>query len=138
MPSESTTETFIAMRLFIDNWRWADVPFISAPASAAQARQRVASNSRTVPHILFNAEPDIPLEPTVLALRVQRRKACRSASPRNCPTEGADLSRQAGIQLQRQLQRNDPEAYERLLLDVMAGDATLFMRRDASRRPGNS
>jgi glucose-6-phosphate 1-dehydrogenase len=91
----------------------------------------VAIQFKNVPHILFNAHPDVPLEPTVLALRVQ-------------PEEGLSLriaSKLPGPKVRiypvtlefnytASYSATTPEAYERLLLDVMAGDATLFMRRD--------
>ncbi len=133
VPSESTTETFVALRLFIDNWRWAGVPFYLRHGKRLPKRvSEVAIQFKEVPQILFNANPDAPLEPTVLSLRVQPeegmslRIASKLPGPRvriypvklefNYSTSFGDAT---------------PEAYERLILDVMAGDATLFMRRDA-------
>jgi glucose-6-phosphate 1-dehydrogenase len=85
-----------------------------------------------VPHILFNAHPDVPLEPTVLSIRVQPEEglALRIASKLPGPRVRIypvklEFNYSAGFG------ETTPEAYERLLLDVMAGDATLFMRRDA-------
>jgi glucose-6-phosphate 1-dehydrogenase len=133
IPPDSTTETFVAMRLFIDNWRWAGVPFYLRTGKRMPKRgSEVAIQFKTVPQILFNAHPDVPLEPTVLSLRVQ-------------PEEGLSLriaSKLPGPKVRIypvKLEFNyaagfggkTPEAYERLLLDVMAGDPTLFMRRDA-------
>jgi glucose-6-phosphate 1-dehydrogenase len=133
IPADSTTETFVAMRLFIDNWRWAGVPFYLRTGKRLPKRaSEVAIQFRDVPQVLFNAHPDVPLEPTVLSLRVQ-------------PEEGLSLrivSKLPGPKVRLfpvKLEFNysagfggeTPEAYERLLLDVMAGDATLFMRRDA-------
>jgi glucose-6-phosphate 1-dehydrogenase len=87
---------------------------------------------KATPQILFNADPATPLDPNVLAVRIQ-------------PDEGVGLSigsKLPGVTMRVQTVKMDfryrtaspqplPEAYERLLLDVMAGDATLFMRRDA-------
>jgi glucose-6-phosphate 1-dehydrogenase len=133
VPSDSTTETFVALRLFIDNWRWAGVPFYLRTGKRLPKRvSEVAIQFKEVPHILFNTNPDVPLEPQVLSLRVQPEEgvALRIASKLPGPRvriypvrmEFNYLSSFGGV---------TPEAYERLLLDVMAGDATLFMRRDA-------
>ncbi|MGF1582941.1 MAG: glucose-6-phosphate dehydrogenase [Gemmataceae bacterium] len=133
VPSESTTETFVAMRMFVDNWRWMGVPFYLRTGKRLPKRaSEVAIQFKSVPQILFNADPNTPLEPTVLSLRVQ-------------PEEGVSLriaSKLPGARLRiypvkmefnysSSFGEASPEAYERLLLDVMAGDATLFMRRDA-------
>jgi glucose-6-phosphate 1-dehydrogenase len=129
----STTETFVALRLFIDNWRWAGVPFYLRTGKRLPKRaSEVAIQFKEVPQVLFNASPDVPLEPTVLSVRVQpeeglaMRIACKLPGPkvRIYPVKMEfNYSSSFGGQ--------SPEAYERLILDVMAGDATLFMRRDA-------
>src|SRR5206468_7410041 len=68
----SSTETFVAMRLFIDNWRWAGVPFYLRTGKRLPKRaSEVAIQFKDVPQVLFNAHPDVPLEPTVLTLKVQ-------------------------------------------------------------------
>jgi glucose-6-phosphate 1-dehydrogenase len=133
IPADSTTETFVALRLFIDNWRWAGVPFYLRTGKRLPKRaSEVAIQFKDVPQVLFNAHPEIPLEPTVLSLRVQPEEglSLRIASKLPGPKvriypvkmEFNYSSSFGGI---------SPEAYERLMLDVMAGDATLFMRRDA-------
>ncbi len=131
--ADSTTETYVALRLFIDNWRWAGVPIYLRTGKAMPKRvSEVAVQFKSVPHMLFNSDTDHPLEPNVLALRIQ-------------PDEG--LALRIGTKLPGPKVRiypvkmdfrygstfgdQSPEAYERLLLDVMAGDATLFMRDDA-------
>jgi glucose-6-phosphate 1-dehydrogenase len=130
---DSTTETYVALKLFIDNWRWAGVPFYLRTGKRLPKRAtEIAVQFKAVPEVLFNLSPEMPLEPNVLALRIQ-------------PDEG--LSLRVGAKLPGPKVRiypvkmdfrygttfgeQSPEAYERLLLDVMAGDATLFMRRDA-------
>jgi len=129
---DSTTDTYVAMKVFVDNWRWATVPFYLRTGKRLPKRaSEIAVQFRAVPPILFNADPDAPIEPTVLVLRIQPdeglslRIAAKLPGPRVriYPVRmdfryGATFGDQA------------PEAYERLLLDVMAGDATLFMRRD--------
>jgi glucose-6-phosphate 1-dehydrogenase len=130
---DSVTETYVALKVFIDNWRWAGVPFyLRTGKRLAKRATEIAVQFKDVPQILFNANPSAPLEPNVLALRVQ-------------PDEGLSLriaSKLPGSKVRIYPVKMDfrygstfgeqgPEAYETLLLDVMAGDATLFMRRDA-------
>jgi glucose-6-phosphate 1-dehydrogenase len=133
IPADSTTETFVALRLFIDNWRWSGVPFYLRTGKRMPKRvSEVAIQFKEVPQVLFNAHPDVPLEPTVLSLRVQPEEglALRIASKLPGPKVRIypvklEFNYAAGFG------GTTPEAYERLLLDVMAGDQTLFMRRDA-------
>ena len=98
----------------------------------AKRASEVAIQFREVPHILFNAHPDVPLEPTVLSLRVQPEEGLALGIASKLPGPRVriypvklEFNYSAGFG------ETTPEAYERLLLDVMAGDATLFMRRDA-------
>ncbi|CAG0967253.1 glucose-6-phosphate 1-dehydrogenase [Myxococcaceae bacterium] len=130
---DSTTETYVAIRCFVDNWRWAGVPFFLRTGKRMPRRaSEIAVQFKDVPPILFNADASNPLESNVLALRIQ-------------PDEGLSLriaTKLPGPKVRIYPVKMDfrygttfgdqsPEAYERLLLDVMAGDATLFMRRDA-------
>ena len=130
---KSRTETFVALRVFIDNWRWAGVPFFFAPANGCPKRaSEISIHLKSVPPILFNTDPATPLDANVLSIRIQ-------------PNEGFALSIESKIpgphvrvypvkmdfQYGSTFGAPSPEAYERLLLDVMTGDATLFMRRDA-------
>ena len=130
---ESTTETYVALNVSIDNWRWAGVPFYLRTGKRLPKRaSEISVHLKDVPQILFNADPRTRLDSNVLSLRIQ-------------PDEGLSLrisSKVPGSKLQIYPVMMDfrygstfgnvsPEAYERLLLDVMAGDATLFMRRDA-------
>jgi glucose-6-phosphate 1-dehydrogenase len=128
----STTATYVAMRLTLNNWRWAGVPFYFRTGKRLPKRAtEVAIQFRNPPTALFEAEGDGDNVGNVLVLRIQ-------------PNEGASLSVMAKIPgSRRRLQevRMDfrygtafasppPEAYERLLLDVMLGDPTLFTRTD--------
>jgi glucose-6-phosphate 1-dehydrogenase len=130
--ADSTTETYAAIKLYIDNWRWAGVPFyIRTGKRLPQRTSEIAVQFKDVPQILFNVDAQHPIEPNVLALRIQ-------------PDEGFSLriaAKQPGAKVRVEPVKMDfgyhsgfsdesPEAYERLLLDVVAGDATLFMRRD--------
>ena len=136
VPSEavnSTTETFVAMRLFIDNWRWAGVPFYLRTGKRLPKRaSEVAIQFKDVPNVLFNAHPDVPLEPTVLSLRVQPEEGLSMRIASKLPgTKVRIYPVKMEFNYAESFGGTTPEAYERLILDVMAGDATLFMRRDA-------
>jgi glucose-6-phosphate 1-dehydrogenase len=130
---DSTTETYVALKCFVENWRWSGVPFYLRTGKALPHRaSEVAVQFKDIPQILFNANPQHPQPANVLTLRIQ-------------PEEGLSLrivSRVPGTREQTHpvemafkygevFGRPSPEAYERLLLDVMAGDASRFMRRDA-------
>ncbi len=130
---ESKTETFVAMKLFIDSWRWADVPFYlrSGKRMASKVTEIVIQFKR-VPHLFFQLGAEDQMEPNLLTIRVQ-------------PDEGISLrfgAKVPGPEMHlRQVQMNfsyadafkvEPAtAYETLLLDAMEGDATLFNRADA-------
>jgi glucose-6-phosphate 1-dehydrogenase len=133
VPAESTTETFVAMRLFIDNWRWAEVPFYIRTGKRLPKRSsEVAIQFKDVPHILFNANPEVPLDPTVLALRIQPEEGLSLRIASKLPGPKVRIYPvKLEFNYSASYSETTPEAYERLLLDVMAGDATLFMRRDA-------
>jgi glucose-6-phosphate 1-dehydrogenase len=129
----STTETFVAMRLFVDNWRWAGVPFYLRTGKRLPKRSsEVAIQFKDVPNVLFNAHPDVPLEPTVLSLRVQPEEGLSMRIASKLPGPKVRIYPvKMEFNYASSFGGTTPEAYERLLLDVMAGDATLFMRRDA-------
>jgi glucose-6-phosphate 1-dehydrogenase len=130
--SESRTETYVAHRLLIDNWRWAGVPFYLRAGKRLPKRvTEVALRFRDVPHRLFRAGPDDRIVPNTLVLRIQ-------------PQEGISLKFDAKVPGPRpQIEpvsmefhygtswgMDPPEAYERLLLDAILGDSTLFIRAD--------
>jgi glucose-6-phosphate 1-dehydrogenase len=129
----STTETFVALKLFIDNWRWADVPFYLRTGKRLPKRaSEVAIQFKDVPQVLFNDRPDVPLEPTVLSLRVQPEEGLSMRLVSKLPGPKVRLYPvKMEFNYSSSFGGTTPEAYERLLLDVMAGDATLFMRKDA-------
>jgi glucose-6-phosphate 1-dehydrogenase len=130
---QSRVETFVALQIFIDNWRWAGVPFYLRTGKRLPKRaSEISVHLKEVPPILFNADPSARLDQNILTIRIQ-------------PDEGMSLgisSKIPGPQVRIYPVKLDfhygstfggstPEAYERLLLDVMHGDPTLFMRRDA-------
>jgi glucose-6-phosphate 1-dehydrogenase len=129
----STTETFVAMRLFIDNWRWAGVPFYLRTGKRLPKRaSEVAIQFKEVPQVLFNYKPEIPLEPCVLTLRVQPEEGLSMRLVSKLPGPKVRLYPvQMEFNYSTSFGKTSPEAYERLILDVMAEDATNFMRADA-------
>jgi glucose-6-phosphate 1-dehydrogenase len=129
---DSETETFVAARLSIDNWRWADTPFYLRAGKRLPKRvTEVAIQFKRVPHLPFSYAAAEQLEPNVLVLRIQ-------------PDEGISLRFGAKVPAARTQIRNvnmefqygtafatpPAEAYETLLLDAMRGDATNFTRID--------
>ncbi len=129
VPGHSATETFVALRLEVDNWRWAGVPFyLRTGKRLARRVTEIAVILKPVPHMAFG-EQNVP--PNTLVLTMQ-------------PNEGVSLSLGAKLPGSRMSIRpvnmeflygtaflsQSPEAYERLILDAMRGDATLFTRDD--------
>ncbi|HEY3130880.1 MAG TPA: glucose-6-phosphate dehydrogenase [Acidobacteriota bacterium] len=129
---KSTTETFAAIKFFVDNWRWAGVPFYIRTGKALARRiTEVVIQFRKPPQILFDEKSAGTIDPNLLVLRIQ-------------PDEG--ISIKSEVKLPGQRVRIRPvtmdfrygtsfgveiaEAYERLILDCMLGDSTLFTRRD--------
>jgi glucose-6-phosphate 1-dehydrogenase len=128
---DSRIETYVALRCFVDNWRWSGVPFyVRAGKRLARRVTEIAVVFHEIPHALFHAA-DGGITANTLTVRIQ-------------PDEGISLrfiSKEPGQQtILRDVAMdfrygaafgsNTPEAYERLLLDAMRGDATLFTRRD--------
>lgn len=130
---DSTTETYVALKCFIDNWRWAGVPFYLRTGKRLPKRaSEVAVFFRSVPQILFNADPNAPLAPNVLTLRIQPDEGFSLRMSSKLPGPKARVYPVLmDFRYGTTFGDSSPEAYERLLLDVMAGDTTLFMRRDA-------
>ena len=128
----STTETYVALKLFIENWRWADVPFYIRTGKCLPKRStEVTIQFKRVPHQLYKPSETKGLVPNRLTMRIQ-------------PDEGMSLKFAAKVpgaaRVLNDVDMNfsyasafgieSPEAYERLLADCMIGDSTLFIRRD--------
>ena len=130
---DSTTETYVALKLFVENWRWACVPFYLRTGKALPKRaSEIAVQFKNIPHILFNADPQAPQAPNVLALRIQPEEGFAVRVVSKVPGTKADTHPvEMHFNYDESYGTASPEAYERLLLDVMVGDASLFMRRDA-------
>jgi glucose-6-phosphate 1-dehydrogenase len=132
VPPDSTTETFAALRLEVDNWRWAGVPiYLRTGKRLARKVTEIVVVLKPVPDLGFGREAGAGLRPNQLVLTVQ-------------PSEGVTLQFGAKVPGSRMRVRpvnmefhygtaflsQSPEAYERLILDAMRGDATLFTRND--------
>jgi glucose-6-phosphate 1-dehydrogenase len=129
---QSRTETFVALQLFIDNWRWAGVPFFLRTGKRLPKRaSEISVQLKNVPPILFNADPTARLDPNVLSLRIQPDEGFALGIESKIPGPHVRIFPvQMDFHYGTAFGASSPEAYERLLLDVMAGDPTLFMRRD--------
>jgi glucose-6-phosphate 1-dehydrogenase len=129
---DSMTETFVAAKLYVDNWRWADTPFyVRMGKRLARRETTIAIQFKRAPHPPFEETSSEGLRPNVLLVHVQ-------------PDEGVSLAIGAKVPGQGMLIRTVhmdflyggafrtgmPEAYERLILDTMLGDGTLFTRAD--------
>jgi glucose-6-phosphate 1-dehydrogenase len=129
---DSNIETYVAMKLLIDNWRWSGVPFyLRTGKNLPQSASEVRIQFRPTPNVLFAAKCGDKLDANALTLRLQ-------------PNEGISLhfngkipGMSLGVRPVRmhfsynaEFGAYTPEAYERLLLEAVAGDATLFIRRD--------
>jgi glucose-6-phosphate 1-dehydrogenase len=127
----SRVETFLAMRVFVDNWRWSGVPFyVRAGKRLARRVTEIAIQFKKVPHTLFRA-PDGGISPNVLAMRIQPDEGIALRFTTKEPGQQTILRDVAmDFRYGSAFGSNTPEAYERLLLDAMRGDATLFTRHD--------
>ncbi len=129
--SDSQTETYVAMKLFIDNWRWKGVPFYLRTGKRLPAKvSEIAMTFREPPVCLFRPLGECALEPNVLRLRLQPDEAFSLSFEVKTPGEPLELK-----QYPLRFSYADafgalPDAYTTLLLDIVRGDQTLFLRGD--------
>ncbi len=129
---DSNVETFVALKLLVDNWRWAGVPFYlrtgkRLPLTASEVRVQF----RPPPHVLFAAQCGPRLDANAITLRLQPDEGI--ALRVNGKVPGASLTLRPvrmHFRYDTEFGAYTPEAYERLLLDALEGDPTLFIRRD--------
>jgi glucose-6-phosphate 1-dehydrogenase len=127
IPGNSHTETFVALKAFIDNWRWAGVPFYLRTGKRMGARESLIHiQFKDVPRILFNSAALLPAN--ALTLRIQPDEGFSFGVLAKHPGLGVTISPvRMNLRYQSEFEGLVPDAYERLLLDVMAGDHTLFV-----------
>ncbi len=128
----SRVETFAAMKIFIDNWRWADVPFYLRAGKRLPKRVTdISIHFRPAPYPLFRKVTSINAQPNVLAIRIQPDEGISLKFDSKVPGPAV---RSAPVTMEFRYATSfgaePPEAYERLLLDTMLGESTLFARRD--------
>jgi glucose-6-phosphate 1-dehydrogenase len=130
--SESMTETYVAAKLFVDNWRWADTPFyVRMGKRLARRETTIALQFKRAPHPPFEESATEGLRPNVLLIHVQPDEGVSLAIGAKVPGQGMQIRTvHMDFLYGGAFRTGIPEAYERLILDVMLGEATLFTRAD--------
>ncbi len=125
---DSNIETFVALKCYIENWRWAGVPFYLRTGKRLPRRaSEIAIYFKQVPRILYNARPAPALPPNYLSIRIQPDEGLALNIISKVPGQTLRLN---PVDVDFHYKTASPEAYETLLSDVIVGDQTLFMRRD--------
>jgi glucose-6-phosphate 1-dehydrogenase len=129
---DSNTETYAAVQFFIDNWRWAGVPFyVRTGKRLARNLTEIAVRFKRTPQALFARTPDDEIERNIIAFRIQPNEGITVNFGAKRPgTEMHTANVQLNFRYREAFGTKTPVAYETLLLDAMRGDATLFTRRD--------
>ena len=128
----SHTETFVALKAEIENWRWAGVPFYIRTGKRLATRiSEIVIQFRDVPHSIFSPDGGAP-QANKLVIRLQPDEGVKLFMMIKDPGPGGMRLREVNLNLSfaETFDERTPEAYERLLLDVIRGNQTLFMRRD--------
>jgi glucose-6-phosphate 1-dehydrogenase len=130
--ASSTTESYVALRFFIDNWRWAGVPFFLRTAKRMPKRvSEIAIQFRQVPLMLFDNGPLDDIDPNVLAMKIQPDEGISLRFSSKVPGQSNQIRPVTmDFRYNSSFGVESPEAYERLLLDALLGDSTLFTRSD--------
>jgi glucose-6-phosphate 1-dehydrogenase len=130
---DSQTPTYAALELFVDNWRWKDVPFYLRSGKSLHAKTtEIAIQFKRVPHLLFPRSQEDRMAPNILSLCLQPDEGIHLQFEAKVPgagmkTRSVDMDFHYADDFAAE---SLPEAYERLLLDAMQGDASLFARAD--------
>lgn len=127
IPQDSSTETYVALKSYVDNWRWAGVPFYIRTGKRMPARESVIHvQFKDAPRILFNRGAALPSN--ALSIRIQPDEGFSFSVLAKQP--GLDITLRPvrmNLRYESEFDGDSPDAYERLLLDVMNGDHTLFV-----------
>jgi glucose-6-phosphate 1-dehydrogenase len=128
---ESETETFVAIKAFIDNWRWKNTPFYLRTGKRMKKRySEIIINFKSVRHNLFPSQGEIP--GNALIIRLQPEEGIELVQMTKLPGPGGYRYKPISLKLDYldSFHERLPEAYERLIIDVLRGEQTLFMRQD--------
>jgi glucose-6-phosphate 1-dehydrogenase len=128
----STTETYIAAKLFVDNWRWADTPiYVRTGKRLARRDTTIGIQFKRAPHPPFEDSATEELQPNLLLVHVQPDEGVSLAIGAKVPGQGMGIRTvQMDFMYGGAFRMELPDAYERLILDAMLGDQTLFTRSD--------
>lgn len=128
VPNESKTETFVALKFYIDNWRWADVPFYIRTGKHLPTKvSEVVVTFKTPPHPLFKRESEYKDHKNQLIMRIQPDEGIALQFDMKVPGQGFRVKTvDMEFHYSELVDADIPAAYERLLLDCMKGDATLY------------
>jgi glucose-6-phosphate 1-dehydrogenase len=128
----SLTETFAALRLYVDNWRWANVPFyIRVGKRMPKRATEIRILFKRPPHLTFGRDAAQEVDPNAITLRIQPEEGISLRFGAKVPSAGVKLRNVTmDFDYMSSFLVETPEAYERLLLDCMIGDPTLFTRAD--------
>jgi glucose-6-phosphate 1-dehydrogenase len=129
---DSNTETYVAAKVYVDNWRWADTPFYIRTGKRLPRRETtIAIQFKRAPHPPFDVDREDGLRPNVLLVHIQPDEGVSLAIGAKVPGQGLTIRTVHMDFLYGGAFRGGlPEAYERLILDCLLGDATLFTRAD--------
>ena len=128
----SSTETYVALEFYIDNWRWAGVPFfVRTGKRLARRLTEISIHFKRTPQALFARTPDEEIDPNVITLGIQPDEGITVKFGAKKPAAQMQMSPvNAEFSYRRAFGAATPEAYTTLLLDAMRGDTTLFTRGD--------
>ena len=129
---DSETETYVAAKLYVDNWRWADTPFYIRTGKRLPRRETtIAIQFKRAPHPPFEIDDEEGLRPNILLVHIQPDEGVSLAIGAKVPGQGVSIRTvHMDFLYGGAFRVGLPEAYERLILDCLLGDATLFTRAD--------
>lgn len=132
VPADSRTETFVALKLFIDNWRWSGTPFyLRTGKFLTEKLSEVVVRFRSPPLTLFQKQSESPVYPNDLIIRVQPEEGISWRLNGKVPGGQMNIKSVAlDFLYKNTFNVEPPEAYERLIIDAITGDQTLFIRGD--------
>ena len=134
VPQDSITPTYAALRLFVDNWRWRDVPFYLRTGKAmAEKVSEIVIEFQKPPHSMFPSTPDADIPSNLLRLSLQPDEGIHLGFQTKSPDTDIGSMEATNLEFHYRSAFRDlsiPEDYERLLQDALLGDASLFIRND--------